>query len=89
MAFLSSECIFLPIFGGGLVVGQPSRAFAGGAKPSSLTLLTGAKLFSCPQEFERAPGTPLGMDAELPGKGVKALFFLLVPKRRILSQMFL
>lgn len=42
-----------------------------------------------PLESERAPGRQAGMDAELPGKRVKALFFLSVPKRRIRSQMFL
>lgn len=67
-----------------MVAGQPSRASLPG-KPGQV--LTGAALL--PLESDRAPGRPAGMDAELPGKGVEALFFLSVPKRRILSQMFL
>ena len=41
-----------------------------------------------PLEVERAPGRPAGLDAGLPGQGVRAVF-LSIPKRRILSQMFL
>lgn len=50
LAFLSSEsCVFLPLFGGGSVAGQPSRAsLQGEAQPSSPALLTGAGLSSCP-----------------------------------------
>lgn len=50
LAFLSSEsCVFLPLFGGGSVAGQPSRAsLQREAQPSSLALLTGAGLSSCP-----------------------------------------
>lgn len=53
----------------------------------SLALLPGARS-SCPSEFEGAPGRPLGMDPELPGKGGEALLFLSAPGRRIRSQMF-
>lgn len=69
---------FLPIFGADLVAGQPSRAHLPSAHRSEL--------------FPSSPIGPPGghaMAAELPGKGVEALFFLLVPKRRILPQMFL
>lgn len=84
LAFLASEsCIFLPIFGADLVAGQPSRAsLQGEAWPSAHR----SELL-----FPSSPGPreTAGTDAELPGKGVEALFFLSVPKRRILSQMFL
>lgn len=87
LAFLASEsCIFLPIFGADLVAGQPSRAsLQGEAQPSAHR----SELLFPSSPFDRAPGRRAGMDAELPGKGVEALFFLSVPKRRILSQMFL
>lgn len=90
LTFLSSElCIFLPLFGGDLVAGQPSSASVQGeAQPNGLAPFTGAHSPSCPSSLRGPPGTP-GMDAELPGKRVRALFFLSVPKRRILSQMFL
>lgn len=89
LAFLSSEsCIFLPIFGGGLVAGQPSREYAEGRVAYSLALLPRVRS-SCPSDFERTPGRPSGMDAELPGKGGEALLFLSAPERRIHSQMFL
>lgn len=84
LAFLPSEsCIFLPIFGGDLVAGQPSRpSLQREAQPA------GVKPSSCLLKFERAPGRPAGMDAQLPGRELK-LFFPSVPKRRILSQTFL
>lgn len=89
LAFLSSEsCIFLPIFGGDLVAGRPSREYAGGSVACSLALLPGVPS-SCPSESERAPGRPAAMDAELLGKGGEALLFLSAPGRRICSQMFL
>lgn len=89
LAFLSSEsCIFLPIFGGGLVIGQLAREYAGGSIACSPALLPGV-LSSCPSELERAPGRPSALDAGLPGKGGEALLFLSAPERRIRSQMFL
>lgn len=91
LAFLSSEShtFSLPIFGADLVAGQLSRVrLQEEAAPSSLPLLLGAKMFCPLQGSLSCLGPRDTFRDELLGRELM-LFFLLVPKRRILSQMFL
>lgn len=83
LAVLSSEsCIFLPIFGGDLVAGQPSRA---SLQPGSA--YRRVLLFLPPQSL-KGPGRPSGRDAELPGKGVKAVFPFSPQEKNSFSDVF-
>lgn len=43
---------------------------------------------SCPSELEKAPKRPAGIAADLPGKGVKALFFLFVSREEFFLRCF-
>lgn len=80
LAFLSSEsCIFLPIFGGDLVAGQPSRASLQPGPASRRGRLP------APSELE---GRPSGLDAELPGKGAKAVFPFSPQEKNSFSDVF-
>ena len=68
LAFLSCEsCIFCPYLAViWLLGGRPERA-------CSRALLPGVDAFLPPQS-SKGPGRPSGVDAELPGKGAKAVF---------------
>lgn len=90
LAFLSSEsCVFLPLFGGGSVAGQPSRAsLQREAQPSSLALLTGAGLSSCPSSLSGPQGDRRGWTLSCLGRELTLCFSFQSPREEFVLRCF-
>lgn len=89
LTFLSSEfCIFLPLFGGDLVAGQPSRASVQGeAQPNSLAPFTGAGSSSCPSSLG-ASGDQQGWTPSCLGRELKLCFSFQSPREEFFLRCF-